>query len=303
MTSQRPSNDGDDSNDDSSAGRQPQGTILVVGATGTIGCSLVPALAAASQPVRAASRSGRLPAALALAGVEPVALDLAAPTQLAAALDGIDRMFLVNPAEILDVEGTLAPVIDAAAARDIKVVLLSQHLAGEDPDGPYGRSERRLQGSGARHVILRPNWFIDNFHTFWAEGVASGTLELPAGDGRISLIDSRDIAAAAAAALRSDRFDGQGIELTGPQAFDLHEATALLSAASGRPLRYQPISHERYLALLTRSGVPDDYAQMLASLFVLVRDGHAGTVTDGVRQMTGQAPRSLAGYAREQARR
>ena len=139
------------------------GDVLVVGADGSIGSALVPALVAAGERVRAASRSGRSTHQ----GVQAVRLDLADARSIAPALEDVDRMFLVNPAENLDVTGALFPVVDAAAARGVKVVLLSVHRAGDDQSNPYRQVELRLEAAGARSVRLRPNWFADNFHTYW----------------------------------------------------------------------------------------------------------------------------------------
>lgn len=272
------------------------GRVLVVGANGTIGLTLVPLLVAAGERVLAASREGRFRGELpadAAGSVEALRLDLTHRPAVAAALDQVDRVFLLNPAEILDAYGVLAPVIEAAATRGIKVVLLSQHRADADEHNPYHQAERLLAASGARHVILRPNWFSDNFVGFWAEDVAHGRLALPAGDGRISFIDSRDIAAAAAAALQTARFDGEAIELTGPHALTLHEAAERLSTVSGRPIRYEPVGADGYVSALIDAGVPADYARMLAGLFDLVRNGLTGEVCDGVERLTGRPARQL----------
>jgi uncharacterized protein YbjT (DUF2867 family) len=234
-----------------------------------------------------------------MAGAEAVRLDLARPATYETAMEGIDRMFLLNPSENLDVAGVLHPMIEQAAKRSIRIVLLSQHRADLDPSNPYAAAERHMRSVGARGVVLRPNWFSDNFHTFWAADVAAGVLSLPAADGRISFVDTRDIAAAAIAALGTDRFDGEAFELTGPQALDLHQAAALLSSVGGRTIRYEPVASQRYVAMLVQAGVPEDYARMLAGLFELVRAGGTADVADGVRRLTGLPPRSLAQYARE----
>lgn len=127
--------------------------------------------------------------------------------------------------------------------------------------------------------------------------MARGVLALPVGMGRISFVDVRDVADAALAALRSDRFDGCAFELTGPQAFDLHQATALIAAHSSRPLRYQPIDESHYISALVGAGVPEAFARMLAGLLAMVRDGATARVCDGVQALTGRPPRSLADYA------
>jgi hypothetical protein len=68
----------------------------------------------------------------------------------------------------------LLPVIEALAIRHVKVVF--QSVLGVDADGsnPYRQVELALEHSGTRHVILRPNWFADNFHTFWRTGIQDG---------------------------------------------------------------------------------------------------------------------------------
>lgn len=272
------------------------GKILVLGATGTVGSHLVAQLLAAGEAVRVASRK-----ATTVAGAEAVQFDLADATTHAGAFDGVDRAFLLLPAGHLDIEGALGRVIAAAAARRVKLVMMSVLGADADEANPYRRGEIALAASGVAHVILRPNWFADNFHSYWLAGIRQGVIALPAAEGRTSFIDTRDIAASAAAALRTDRFDGQAFNLTGPEALGYAEAATILSAATGRPIRYQPVDDAAFIAMLTGAGVPPDYAGFLASIFHPVREGWTAAVTGDVATLTGVAPRNLVTYAADHA--
>lgn len=267
------------------------GKILVLGATGNVGGPLVAALQAKGETVRAASRSGKP-----VNGAEGVVFDFADPSTFGPAFEGVDRAYVMLPGGYVDSKDLLLPVIAAAAEHGVKVVF--QSVLGVDADDsiPYRQVELALERSGVPFVILRPNWFADNFQTYWKPGLDHGVIALPAGDGKSSFIDVRDIADSAAAALTTDRFDGRAFNLTGPEAFGYAEAAELLAPAVGKPITYKPISDAEFIGILTGAGVPADYASFLASIFHPVREGWTAGVTGDVETLTGKAPRSLADY-------
>ena len=273
-------------------------TILVLGANGNVGAPLVRSLLDAGHSVRAAGRSGRAPE-----GAEPVAFDYADPASFDAAFDGADAAYVLLPAGTVAVRELLLPVIDAARRHKVKVVLQTAFGVDADESIPFRQVERALEASGLPFVILRPNWFADNFHTYWKAGIDHGIIAVPAADGKTSFIDARDIAASAAAALTSDRFDGQAFNLTGPEALSYAEAAAILSKTVGRPIAYQSVEDAAFIAMLTGAGVPADYAGFLTSIFHPVREGWTASVTDAVETLTGHQPRSLESYARDNADR
>ena len=266
--------------------------ILVLGATGSVGQHLVPALVARGERVKAASRR-----ATPVAGAEAVRFDYADASTHAAAFDGVDRAYVLMPSDNLEVEAYLLPIVARAAQQGVKVVLQSVMGVEADPQNPYRQVELALEASGTRWVSLRPNWFADNFHSLWRDAVVLGELKIPAGEGASSFIDARDIAACAAAALTSDRFDGRAFTLTGPRAHTYDEAAAILSHAAGRLVTYTAVSDDDFVAMLQGAGLSEAYGRMLCTLFAAVRDGHTAPVSGAVEEMTGQPPRSLARYA------
>lgn len=266
--------------------------ILVVGATGNTGTYLVEQLVALGENVRAASRSGRP-----VAGAEGVRFELTDETTYAAAFEDVDRAFLVIPAGRLNDVGFLETFIRFAAARKVKIVLQTALGVGSVLSSPYYKAEQTLKSAGIPFVILRPNWFSDNFHTFWIQGIRHGVIAIPAEDSKSSFIDIRDIADCAVAALTSSQFDGEGYELTGPEALDYHEAAAILSAAIGKPIRYAAVSDAEFIGILTGAGMPEDYAAHLAELFSTAKAGFTAVVSDAVERLTGKPARSLAVYA------
>lgn len=270
------------------------GKVLVLAANGTVGNKVVRALVEKGEAVKAATRK-----ATPVDGAEVVAFDFQDASTFGPALDGADRLFVLAPSGHLDPVGLLSPIITAAAARGLKIVLMSVIGVDADDNIPYRQVELLLERTGARFVILRPNWFSDNFQTYWIEGIRHGAITVPAAEGKTSFIDARDIAECAAAALTSDAFNGRAYNLTGPEALGYDEAAAILSRVTGRPIAYAPVDDETFVSILTGAGVPLDYARFLASIFHPVRQGWVAKPTGDVKTLTGHEPRSVEVYARD----
>ncbi len=273
------------------------GKILVIGATGNVGRPLVKALLARGEAVKAASRTGKP-----VEGAEGVAFDVADPMTFPAAFEDVDRAFVMLPGGYTEAKALLLPIIEAAATRGVKVVLQSVFGVDADDSIPYRQVEIALEKFGVRWVVLRPNWFTDNFINYWKPGIdAAGVIAVPAADGKSSFIDVRDIADSAATALTTDRFDGKAFNLTGPDALGYAEAAALISEAIGKPVAYQAVDDDTFVGNLVGAGVPEVYARFLASIFYPVREGWTAVVTDDVQTLTGHPARRVADWVKENA--
>jgi uncharacterized protein YbjT (DUF2867 family) len=270
--------------------------ILVLGATGHVGVPLIRQLTAAQQKVKAASRQGTT-----VAKAESVRFDYTDRDSYKTAFEGVDRAFVMLPAGYTNAVALLRPVIQTAIDKKVKVVLQTAIGVDADEKIPYRQVELFLMQSGASFVILRPNWFADNFHNFWLGDIKRGTIAVPAGEGQSSFIDVRDVAACAAAVLTTDRFDGKSFDLTGPEPLNYYDAAAVLSRVSGQKITYTPLDDGTFVGRAASAGVPRDYALFLAALFLPVRQGWTAGVTRDVQTLTGKAPRSFEQYAADHA--
>jgi len=268
--------------------------ILVVGASGTVGAELNRLLAAQGETVvRATSRSP--------SGIDQVQLDLVRQVGLEAAFAGVERAFLMSPPGFVHQDALLAPLIDAARAQRLqKVVLMTAMDANADENAPLRKAERRLEDSGLAFNIVRPNWFMQNFNTFWLHGIrAAGQIQLPVGTARGSFIDARDIAAVAAQLLTTAALANRDFDLTGPRALNHDEVAAILARVSGKPFVFTDITPEAMLRGLTDAGMSTDYAGFLVTILGYFRAGYAERTTDAVRAVTGRDPRTFEQYAQD----
>src|SRR6185503_14578197 len=103
----------------------------------------------------------------------------------------------------------LSPLIQEAKRQGLeKVVLMTAMGANAVETAPFRRAEIELEKSGLTYNIVRPNWFFQNFNTFWIQGILNyGKILVPGGNAKTSFIDARDISAVVAKLLTTSEFD------------------------------------------------------------------------------------------------
>ena len=263
-------------------------TTLVLGGTGKTGRRVVERLRARGLPVRIGSRSGRPP------------FDWNDRSTWAPALEGVGSVYLTYYPDLAlpgAVEATRSFAELAVASGVPRMALLSGR--GE-PEAE--RAEEAVRGTGAELTILRSTWFTQNFsEDYMVEHVVSGEIRLPGGDVPTPFLDADDIADVAVAALTDDRHVGQLYELTGPRSLTFADVAAEISEASGRELRYVPVTLEQHAAEAAEHGVEREVIELLTYLFSEVVDGRNANTTDGVRRALGRDARDFRDYARETA--
>lgn len=268
--------------------------ILVVGASGTVGTQLVKLLQAAGHKVLRASSQTTLQA-------DQAHLNLLTGKGVAQAFDGVDKAFFLCPPGYTNQHELLAPLIDAARKHQLKKVVLMTAMGANAVDSaPLRLAEIQLEQSGLAYNIIRPNWFMQNFNTFWIQGILQGgKVFLPVGDARASFIDARDIAAVAAALLQDDRFNSQAFDLTGDASLTHTEAAALISQATGKTIGFEDITPEAMRTALLQAGLPAAYSEFLLMILDYLKQGAAERRTDAVLAITGKTPISFAQYAQD----
>ncbi len=272
--------------------------ILVIGATGHVGRQVVAQLTRVGAPVRALVRD---PAEAALpAGVEIVRGDLLRPETVEPALRGVDAVFVVWPFRATDA----APaVLDVVARSARHVVYLSSIGAGPDKTDPipfHAEVERLIEASGLDWTFLRASGFATNT-LMWAEQIPAGdVVRCPSGAARRSLIDERDIAAVAVAALTRDGHHGARHLLTGPQAVSQVEQVQTIGDVLGRRLRYEEISRATAREqLLAAWGDPSFADSALDTWAGFVTEPEP--VTSTVESITGAPARTFREWASHHA--
>ena len=264
-------------------------SLLFIGASGLIGSLVTPALMKAGFTVSTGGRRG-----LSVSEAPGIAVDLRDSSSVALAMQGVGTVAFVLP-DVPDIEAIGLNAVNAAKAAGVRRLLWFSSF-GAKPDNQARFSRRHpvideaVRGSGIPYTILRPNFLMQNFTFFYGDIIrTTGTIFLPLGDARVSHLDLRDLAEAAAAALTDDRHINKTYDLSGPEALHTGEVAEQIGSAISRTIRYQPITVAGMEAGLRDAGMDAWFAEGLAELYGWIRDsGLASEVTDSVERLLGR---------------
>jgi uncharacterized protein YbjT (DUF2867 family) len=280
--------------------------ILVTGATGSIGRHLVWQLRRQQVPFRVLVRDPVRGRAI---GGEVAVGDFDDPASIAAAVSGVDRVFLCSPGAqpvsgpqpmVAREIGVIEAAERARVRRIVKVSVWGARPGGLLAEGAHAEIEKRLEASDVAWSILQPSGFMQNFLTGTGAFTADGDLIGAYGDARVSYVDCADIAACASVLLTTDRGDRKRLVVTGPEALTHAEVAARLSVAAAREIRYRDLPPEHFAEQLTRQGLPASFAADVAALYAEVASGVLEGVTSSVMDLTGRPATSFTEFlARE----
>jgi uncharacterized protein YbjT (DUF2867 family) len=278
--------------------------LLVIGGTGHVGRPLVTMLRAAGAPVRALVRDPARAADLRGLGVELAAGDLAEPRTVAAAMAGVERVFLATPPDVRQRE-LQVHAIDAARRAGVRH-LVKLSVAGADEGSRnallswHGETDDHLQASGMRWTVLRPHSFMVNTLAF-APGVAAEGRFHASDTGRVPFVHPRDVAAVGAGALTAEGHAGQAYEVTGPELLSYADVASTLGRVLGRDVQWVPLPVDAARAGMRAAGMPPWLVDSLLDFNERFARGAAPALTDVVRRVGGAEPTTYEQFARETA--
>jgi uncharacterized protein YbjT (DUF2867 family) len=229
-------------------------------------------------------------------GLEVVPLDYGEPATLAAAVQGVEAVYLAAPGDFPSAPEKA--LVDEARKAGVKKVVKLAAMGIEQGDNPMRQVEEHVRASRIAFTFLHPTWFMQNFSTSQVAAIQAGTLAEPAGDRKTAFIDTRDIAAVAAEVLTRTGHEGKTYTLTGPELLSRGEVVELLGKELGRKIAYLPVTDEQFRAAV-KGRLPESYVELLSTLYAGVRAGWTETRTDDVQRVLGRPPISFARFARD----
>jgi uncharacterized protein YbjT (DUF2867 family) len=264
---------------------------LVLGGTGKTGRRVAQRLAERGLLVRIGSRSAEPP------------FDWEKPDTWATALDGVSAAYvsyypdLAIPGAPEAVRSFTELAVESGVQR---LVLLSGR--GEEEAQSAEQAVREVgDEAGVEWTIVRCAWFMQNFdENYLLEPILAGEVALPSGNVPEPFVDADDIADVAVAALTEDGHAGEIYELTGPRLLTMEEAVSEISRATGRQIRFVPVTLDEFVGA-AYGDVPPEFLSFLTYLFGEVLDGRNAHLTDGVRRALGREPKDFSDYARDVA--
>jgi len=284
--------------------------ILVTGATGTVGSEVVKQLASLGQNVKASvhtqSKANKFKDQN---GIDTVSIDFYKPETIADAFRHVDRVFLLTPPSP-DMTNLYSTLITEAKKNDIKcIVKLSVIGADIEPGITIGRLHRQeekiIEESRIPYTFLRSGAFMQNFVNFFGQTIREqNAIYLPVGEGKVSFVDVRDIAAAAAALVINNHAqdENKAYDITGQEALSYAQAAEVLSKELGRKISYIDIPEESARKGMKENGMSDWLVDGLLEIYAIIRAGHAAQTTTSIEEITGRKPILFSQFVKDYAK-
>ena len=278
--------------------------IVVTGATGNVGSSVVRSLLEHGEKVRAFVRDPAKAQRM-LGGEAELSIgDFDDARSVAEALDGAERVFL-SSGEGPDKVRWEKAVIDAAAKAGVGLVVKASTMGADAASFSslawHGELEEALKSSGVPWTILQSNWYMTNLLPNAGQIVATGKIFMPAGDARIGMVDPADTGRVGAAVLAGDGHEGKTYTVTGPERVGFAQVAEALSAVTGRTIEYVDVPPEAAMAAMAGAGLPEWLPDFLDRLLARFRAGEFGDVADSVERLTGSPATPIEEFVKKHA--
>ncbi|MGN7967627.1 SDR family oxidoreductase [Microbacterium sp. 22179] len=262
-------------------------TILVTGATGQLGRLVIDSLlerGAEPSSIIAGVRDLTKASDIAARGVRTAVVDYDRPDTIAAALEGVDSVLLISGSEVGRRTAQHQAVVDAAKAAGVGKLVYTSAPKAPTSDlvlaPEHKATEELIAASGIPAVILRNNWYTENYAGNIAQARETGVVAASVGDGRVASASRKDFADAAAVVLLEDGHLGQAYELGGDVAWTYDELAAAIAEVIGSPVEYRALTAEEHAAALESAGLDAGTVGFVTALDAGIRDG-ALADTDG----------------------
>lgn len=277
--------------------------VLVTG--GNIGNYVALGLAKKGVSVRVLQRRVSPNGKWGILGIEQVAGDFRDVGSLAAAFDGVDRFFSVSPmVENLAELGTNA--VTAAKQAGVDYIVRSSAMGASEDAITIGRLHREVEkvveASGIPYTILQPNTFMQSYLTSADAIKNTGAFYMPQGDGQVSLVDVRDIAAVAVACLSEGGHQWKKYAITGGEALSNRQIAARLTNALGTKITYVDVTPEQAKRSMEASGMSPWLIQCLLELFAVSKAGYVAEISPVVKEVLKRDPTSLMSSCKKSSR-
>lgn len=276
--------------------------ILVTGATGNVGSYVLDFLKKSNQAEVIAAVS-RPESAKKFLDIKTVVLDFENSSTFETALKNIDRIFLMRPPQISKTKTTFKPFIELAKKKGLKhIVFLSLIGVENNKIVPHHKIEQYILESGIPYTFLRAGFFMQNLNTTHLDDIRKlHKIVLPAGNGKTSFVDTRDVAEVGALALSSHNHFNKKYNLTGNKALTYFEVAAILSEVLKTNIIYQPLSVISFFRHLKKQGHATGFIFVVIALYLVTRFGKAGSIYPDMQQLLNRVPLSFEQYAYDHA--
>lgn len=230
-----------------------------------------------------------------------VHFDFEDPSTFSQALRGVEKVFMMRPPQITNVDGVFRPFIETCIQHDVKhIVFLSLLGVEKNPFPPHHKIEKIILQSGIDYTFIRPSFFMQNLSTTHVQDIKDrNDLFIPSGKAKISFIDTRDIGEIIGRTLIEKGHRNQKYTLTGPEAIDYEYVAKVMSEVLGRRITYSNPGLLKFRKDMIQRGIKKEFANVMMLLYLTTKLGMANHLTKTAENILGRKPYNIYDFVME----
>jgi uncharacterized protein YbjT (DUF2867 family) len=270
-------------------------SILITGASGNVGSEIAKQLTLNNVPFLVTTHRPQE------ANAQKIYFDIKKPETFLPAFAGIDKLFLIRPPEISDAKKYFLPLVQAAQQQGIQHIVFLSVLGVENIKFvPHAKIEQYIQEAHIPYTFLRPSFFIQNVVNQHGDELHKvNTIYVPAGNGKTSFIDVRDIGEVGVKCLIQDGHQNRAYTLTGSEALTYYDVARIFSEETGRTITYAHPSLWQFRRHELAKGVPSAYVTVMTVIYLTTLLGFAKKVSQELALLLGRSSRTVRDYAQD----
>jgi uncharacterized protein YbjT (DUF2867 family) len=274
--------------------------IIITGATGNTGSEVMKQLIEMNVNIVAAG-TNQQKFKVKYGDIPFVRLDFTDESTYEKSLEGVNKIFLMRPPSISNVKKYIEPFIELASKKGVQhIVFLSLLGVENNKIVPHHKIEKAILKHDIPYTFLRAGFFMQNLTTTHREDIQRGNeICIPAGKGKTSFIDVRDIASVAVKALVEDGHLNRAYELTGKTALSYYEVADIMSEELGKDIKYQNPSIIKFFLKMRQKKYKITFILIMIVLYSVSKFGKASIVTNSIEQILGREPISMRQFIRD----
>jgi uncharacterized protein YbjT (DUF2867 family) len=274
---------------------------LIIGATGSVGFEVSKRLSELQEPVKIAVRDPEKAKSINLENVELIHFEYQNPETFNSTFENVNKIFLVSPPSYLNLQDDVIKTINFAIDKGIKyIVNLSAISVESDTDKPMKKIEEHIVKSGIDYVLLRPNFYMQNFNDLFRDFIIhEDKIIAPAGDSKTGFVDIRDVADVSVKVLLDNQFQNNTYKLTGQKLLNMHVVAYIFSECLNKEIEYNNVSEELFKKTLYSAGWPAGTIEGTLQLCQHVKKGETNIVTDDMKNILGKEPISFEKFVKD----
>ncbi len=270
-------------------------SILVTGATGNVGGEVAKYLTQRGVAYRVTTHHAES------ADEQQIYFDFEKTETFLPAFAGVEKLFLIRPPHIADAKKYFLPLVQAAQQQKVQqIVFLSLMGVERIRFVPHAKIEQYIQEAQIPYTFLRPSFFMQNLLDQHGDDLRKeNMIYVPAGNGKTSFIDVRDIGEVGARSLIEPGHQNKAYTLTGKEALTYYDVAKIFTEELGRPILYTHPSGRAFRRYMLAKGVPRGEVTVMALIYLTARLGLAKGVTPELETLLGRPPRTIRDFARD----